>query len=340
MNTIPMDVNNSSGLSRSEAASAFLESWKDPKEVSKDDEGAKPEHDETVEEGETQEDADTQSTEETNEDPNASEDSDGDTESTESKTPKKAANDDDEITYSVDGEERKVSVKDLKRLAGQEASLTRKSQEVAAERKVVDDTKNLHFNALNTLVQRAEARYKPFADMDMLVASKELSSEDLFAVRSEANAAYQDLAYLTQELGQYTEKARTEQQQNTAQAAAECIKVLSDEKTGIPGWSEKLYDDLRSYAKTSGMSANVVDNITDPMALKIIHKAMAYDKIKQVATTKKVGSAKNTIKSTTNVSTVKSSTDGSVKTAMAKLRATGSRQNAADAFMAKWVVAD
>ena len=43
------------------------------------------------------------------------------------------------IDILVDGETQQASIKDLKRLYGQEASLTRKSQEVAAQRKEAED---------------------------------------------------------------------------------------------------------------------------------------------------------------------------------------------------------
>jgi hypothetical protein len=44
--------------------------------------------------------------------------------------PRRAAEDDDEVVVSVDGQEHRIAVKDLKRLFGQEASLTQKSQQV------------------------------------------------------------------------------------------------------------------------------------------------------------------------------------------------------------------
>ena len=343
MITIHTDVNDNTNGSfdRSNAADAFLERWKDPKEVSKDDEGAKPENDETVDDGEFEEVNEDQPDEEAEKDPSEAEDEEVDEDAEVKEKPvRKAANDEDEITFTVDGKEHKASVKELKRLAGQESALTRKSQEVATEKKVVEDTKNLHYQALNTLVKRAEDRYKPFANIDMLLASKQMSAEDFQAVREEANSAYKDLQYLTQELGGFTEKARQEHAAATTQSAEACIKYLTDEKTGIKGWDQKLYDEVRVYAKGAGMSAQVVDNITDPAAIIMMHKAMRLDKMQKVATAKRVGSAKKILKSTTNVSTTKTTNDTSVKTALAKLKSSGSRQSAADLLTARWSNAD
>src|SRR5574337_877989 len=60
---------------------------------------------------------------------------DGEDEDPEASKAKKDAGDDVIVKIKVGDKEHEVPVKDLKRLYGQEASLTRKSQEVAAQRK-------------------------------------------------------------------------------------------------------------------------------------------------------------------------------------------------------------
>ena len=333
-----MDVNeDKDGITRDEAAAAFLKSWEDPEEVSKDKKGAKVEDDETIIKAEEEEVAEDLEELESEEDPSETEETEED-EDAEDKPAAKQAEDDAEVTFSVDGVEHKVSVKDLKRLAGQEAALTRKSQEVAAEKKAVEDVKSLHHTALNALVAKAEERYKPFAQIDFLVASKEMSSEDFAAVRAEATAAYNDLQFLSQELGTFNQKQQAEKLASWNESAQDCIKVLMDPEKGIKGWTQKVYDDVRNYATKSGMNPDVVNNITDPAAIKMIYKSMAYDNIKKVATKKKVGGVKNPVKSTSNVSTAK--INPSAKSAMAVLKATGTRESAANAFLAGWKEAD
>ena len=92
----------------------------------------------------------------------------------------------------VDGETQQVSLKSLKRLHGQEASLTRKSQEVAAKRKEAEEALGKADISYRKLLERAESRMKPYAEVDMLVASRQMSSEDFAAFRKEAKAAEDD----------------------------------------------------------------------------------------------------------------------------------------------------
>jgi hypothetical protein len=337
MSTIREDVSEdttNSAMSVDDAADAFLKGWTDPEEVSKDTKGAKSEDVETDVEDDELENTEDQEAEETDEDPDADADED---ESTTKAKAAKAADDDAEVTYSVDGVEHKVSVKELKRLAGQEAALTRKSQEVAAEKKSVTETRNMQLTALNTLVQRAEAEYAPYADIDYLVASKEMSTEDFAAVRSAAKAAWDNLNFLTQELGGVTQQAEHDAEQDFIARSQETIKVLSDPVTGIKGWGQQMYNDIREYAIKGGMNEGVVNRITDPVALKMIHKAMAYDNIKKVAT-KKVAQAPKTVLSSSGNSQTSATAkqSSSTKSAMAQLRAKGDRESAANAFLSRW----
>ena len=90
------------------------------------------------------------------------------------------------IDILVDGETKLESIKDLKRLYGQEASLTRKSQEVAAQRKAAEDNIGKTDAILQRMVQKAEERYKPYSEVDMILASKNLDDADFAQLRKEA----------------------------------------------------------------------------------------------------------------------------------------------------------
>lgn len=344
MTTIREDVSptENASLNVDDATSAFLERWKDPQdEASKSDKGAKTKaHEETEAEVEDEEPVDEQDDEENLEDPDEGTEEDTEEDKADAKDkPKKVAEDDAEVSFTVDGVEHKASVKELKRLAGQEAALTRKSQEVASRTKEVDELRTHHITALNTLVQRAADRYKPFSEIDMLVASKEMSSEDFAAVRSEATAAYADLQFLTEELQGAVAQAQHMQQQDFNARAQECIQVLSDPEKGIKGWNQNLYNEIRTYAKGAGMSPTVVDAITDPVAIKMLHKAMAFDNIKKVATVKKATAPKKVLNSTRS-SDRQSKNTPNAKSAMATLKATGSRDAAASAFLSRWTKED
>lgn len=340
MNTIREDVSTTdTGLhSVDDATNAFLDRWKDPEEASDGDKGAKTKATEETEAEVDEEPVDEQD-EEATEDPNDDTEEADEDEGKDEGKPKKVAEDDAEVTFTVDGVEHKASVKELKRLAGQEAALTRKSQDVAAKSKELEDIKVTHITALNTLVQRAQEKWAPFAEIDMLVAAKEMSSEDFAAVRAEAAAAYNDLQFLTQELGASVQEAQKAAQEDFGRRAQECIKELSDPEKGIKGWNQDLYNQIRNYAVGIGMNAEVVNTLTDPAAFRVLHKAMAYDNIKKVATVKKATTPKKVLKSDkASERTLKNTPNA--KSAMAQLKTSGSRDAAANAFLSRWVKDD
>ena len=195
-----------------------------------------------------------------------------------------AASDDQIVDISVNGESKKVSVKDLKRLYGQEASLTKKSQDLATQRKQSEEQLAQTQMSYQKLLERAEARYKPYADIDMLVASREMDAETFSQLRQDAKQAEDDLKFLQEESGQLVSQAQQQHQQATREAAADCVKVLQEQ---LPDWGNELYSDIRDYAVKSGLPKDQVDQYTDPQVIMLINKARLYDQSKESANSKK-----------------------------------------------------
>lgn len=195
-----------------------------------------------------------------------------------------AASDDQVVDISVNGESKKVSVKDLKRLYGQEASLTKKSQDLATQRKVSEEQMAQTQMSYQKLLERAEARHKPYADIDMLVASREMDTETFSQLRQDAKQAEDDLKFLREESGQLVSQAQQQHQEATKEAAADCVKVLQEQ---LPEWGNELYSDIRDYAVKSGLPKEQVDQYTDPQVIMLINKARLYDQSKQSAKSKK-----------------------------------------------------
>ena len=84
----------------------------------------------------------------------------------------------------------------MKRLYGQEASLTIKSQEVAAQRKEAEDNIGKTDAILQRMVQKAEERYQPYSEVDMILASNNLDDADFTQLRKEAQYAHNDLKFI------------------------------------------------------------------------------------------------------------------------------------------------
>jgi len=202
--------------------------------------------------------------------------------------------DDTLLEIVVDGDTKQASIKDLKRLYGQEASLTRKSQEVAAQRKQAEDNIGKTDAILQKLIQQAEERYKPYSEVDMLLASKSMENDDFAALRKEAQDAADNLKFVKEEADAFYKDIQTQQQQQLQDAAREAVKVLQEQ---IPDWNNQLYDDIRAYAVGQGLQQAEVDNYVDPVVISILNKARLYDQAKQVTTTKKKRVAKKVLKS-------------------------------------------
>jgi hypothetical protein len=100
----------------------------------------------------------------------------------------------------------------------------------------------------------------------------------------------------------------------------------------VPEKREKLSQNWENYAVTQGYDGDEVKGITDHRALKILNKAMLYDKIQKAATKKgKVVKVPKTVKSGV-AGPLGKQAKGKLKTKMQNLRQTGSVDAAASVF--------
>lgn len=263
---------------------------------------------------------------------------DDDREEAKDKAKDTKSEDDVIVKIKVGDKEHEVPVKDLKRLFGQEAALTRKSQEVADARKNIEALGAKQTVALESMMKRAQDRAQPYAQLDFLALAKDpnISGEELTALRNEAQKAFDDVNFYGQELDTVMKGNQAQRATVLRAEAVEAHKVLNDPIKGIEGWNQGLYNDIRSFAITNGLSAEFVNEITDPAAIKLIHKAMQFDKGRKAlsTTSKVVKTPKKIIKTSSSESTahLKPKAD---KTAYETLRKSGSVDDATDLFMAR-----
>jgi hypothetical protein len=324
-------------LNEADAEQAFLDRWTE--EDSPEETSEKPE---VKQESEPVEEEDTESTEETEESSEDETDPEDDQSETEEETEeeseesqeeksKKTLDDEDEVEIKVNDEVKKVSVKELKRLWGQEAALTRKSQEVAAKRKEVEQTEAKYAASLQKLYEKAASRWEPYSKIDMLVASKQLDADQFTALRQEAQAAYEEFRFISEEADQFVKQTEVARQEQMKVAAQEAVKVL---KEAIPNWNSQLYDNIREYAISNGMPPEVVNNLVDPVAIQLIHKARLFDESKKIATQKKVNTPKKVVK-TTNASSAKDFKPND-KAKLVQQARMGDTDDVANLFLSRW----
>jgi hypothetical protein len=322
------------------AADAILDNWKDAEEDQPSIEGNLEATEELTDETQVEESGEIEDDEETEEDVESDEDPvDEESEETEEEVEEVDLSDDTIVELTVDGETKQASLKELKRLYGQEASLTRKSQETANQKKEANEALQRADASLQAMLTRAQDRYKPYEEVDMLVASRQMNPDDFAALRAEAKAAESDLKFLQEEANGFYGELQQKQAVQQQESAKACIEVLKEK---LPEWNTDLYNDIREHAISSGLPAEAVNTYTDPNVIMLLHKAMMFDKSKQVAKTKK---AKAPTKILRSKKAPPSKTDQRVskqRAAQDRLRNSPSGGNdiddIADALMANWDV--
>ncbi len=232
-----------------------------------------------------------------------------------------------------------VKIGDLKRLAGQETELAQAAQTVAQRRQEADAQYQTNRLVLDNLIARAQEALKPFADIDWVIAQKDLSSDELRALRAEAQAREADLKYLTEEAGKLNEGAAQRHQEAMQAAAQEAHKVLPEmlEKAGGK-WDQATFGAITEYAVKSGFPAAEVSNWVNPLVIAMTYKAMRYDALRAKATPKPkptVVPAKPATKGGARDASGEQPTNAKATEALARLKKTGSVDDAAEAIFAR-----
>jgi hypothetical protein len=329
-------------LDENSFAAAFMDD-SDPEEgddASKKKPSKKAEDDTTEQDNETDEDAEENSDESPEE---AEGEDEGNEDDKDEPQAKKFADDSDDtyVKVKVGDEVHEVKVKDLQRLYGQEASLTRKSQEVAEERKTIDTKRAENIAAYDVLLKRASERADQYRALPwtQLMKDPNVPADQLQALQAEAAKALEDETFLKTELGNFMQKVQAEQTTARRTAAQECLKAINNAESPhhIKGWNDALYNDIRSFGTEMGLPAETVNQLTDPGAIKIIHMAMQFQRgAKKVVVTKKVNKTPTRIVKNSASSPAARGTPAQVtaKSAVKQAKATGSMQDAANAFEA------
>lgn len=187
--------------------------------------------------------------------------------------------DDAVVSVVVNGEAQEITIGSLKRLAGQEASLTRKSQEadLVGQRAAV---------TLQGALEAVVEDLRPYEGVDWVLEGQRMDPEEFAWHREQytrLSERYNRIIGNAQALEQ-TISAR--KAQSIQAEAVEAVKVLSDPTTGIPGWSDELYDDILAFAVEAGLPEDEVAEITNPQVIKIINDARLYRAAQKAGGTK------------------------------------------------------
>lgn len=246
--------------------------------------------------------------------------------------PKVQADDEAEVTVTVDGKEHKIAVKDLKRLYGQEASLTQKSQSVSAQNRAVE-TQGLYLaKILQSRYESAQANVAKYAQVDLFKANRDLEPDEFDALRGAKEAAEAEFAVIETEARDFMKNAQDSRAAFVKEKAKLALKEIVK---AIPEWNDTLYGEIRTYAIGQGMDRDTVNEVVDAGAITMMHKAMQYDlaKTKSETVVKKVVKApKKVLKKSASATDAQSS---KLKQAHRQAVESGDIDDVAAAFLAR-----
>ena len=237
------------------------------------------------------------------------------------------------------GEEKDVTLDELMQGYQLGADYTKKTQELAELRKANEDEARAiqeSKQVRDTYAQRLKAIEEFLTQGD--------SQEDLAALKENDPIGYAvKVAEQTEKKQQLDaikleqDRIAREQQADYAQAmqryvadeAQKLNKVLPEFSDKVKG--EQLRNEIRNYGKTIGFTDQELAQVYDSRYVLTLHKAMQYDKLQKSkpSVKKKVAEAPKMAKAGTKI---KEGNADIRKKQMAKLRQTGSKQDAAALF--------
>lgn len=328
-------------LSGDDAAEELLKLWQDDADEDQPSDEPEEEDDEDLSSDDEDEDSDEDADDDQEDSDEDEDESDEDEEDEDEPKKRKVLKDDALVKVKVGDTEEEVPVSKLTRLYGQEKALTQKSMEVAERRKELESLGERHVAASTALLERAHARYEPFAKIDWALAAKNLDHDEYNALKEQATLAYQDIQFLSQEVESYVAEVQQQREFERINTAKETLKVLSDPKTGIPGFNQQMYKSILEYAVSEGLPVEAANQIVEAVPLKFMWKAMMLDKGKKAVTTKVDKKNKKIVKSRSSSEASKPTfTKSKDKDAVSRLKRTGSPDDAAAALLARWADSD
>ena len=244
------------------------------------------------------------------------------------------------FTIKAAGEEKEVTLDELKKSYQLGSDYTKKTQEVAEQRKVIEQEAKAIIEARKV---RDDYSQK-LQEIEQFLTGTNDSPEDLSAMKENDPIGYAvKVAEMTEKKEQLqavqAEKNRLAQEQQ-ADNQAQMQKFVQQEQIklaeSLPEFSDKtkgehIRNDIRSYGKKIGFTDEELSQVYDSRHVLVLHKAAQYDKLMagKAGVKKKVAKAPKTVKSGAKV---KQNVTDIKRKQLKKLQQTGSARDAAAIF--------
>lgn len=213
-------------------------------------------------------------------------------------------------TVMVNGEEMEVDIEELRNGYSRQSDYTRKTQEIAEERKKMEEAANVmyqqqqennqvreqYINQIGQFINQGMQGLRKFAGVDW-AALKEQDPIEYVTKRDEFREEQDRIRYAQAQ----QQQAIQHQGQQFEQAKAELIQVETAKLAeALPEWNNpetrsELAGKIRGYATNLGFQKEEVDNLVDNRSVQVLVKAMKYDELMN-AKPKRLKSKSNRVK--------------------------------------------
>ena len=240
--------------------------------------------------------------------------------------------DDPEIELRIAGEEapRKVKLSEVSKLYETRETTEKTAAEVSQARARAAAEFQTANAALQKMIQKAEERWKPYSELNYVLLAQKMDEGSFIQLQEDAKAAYQDVAFLKTELASTMQAEQARAQAAMRDMLAQSQASLAKE---IPGWGPETAKAIRDYAVANGVAPQAADTIVDPVVVRIIQKAMQFDKGAKSASAKVKPTAPTSPRRAMSASAQPSPGKTAKQSALDELRRTGSEDAAERAFL-------
>ena len=328
-NTMTSETTESGDLTVSDAASAIEGMLSTPEESTEEQpEIVEEQTEEVEEEEETEVEEEAEEAEEETE------------EESEDEEEEEVVEEEQTFTIKAAGEEKEVTLDELKKSYQLGSDYTKKTQEVAEQRKVIE-------KEAKAIIEAREVRddyAQKLQAVEQFLTGNNDAPEDLTAMKENDPIGYAvKVAEMTEKKEQLqavqAEQRRIAEQQQSdrkaqmqefvqkeAQKLAQSLPEFSDKAKG-----EQIRNEIRNYGKKVGFTDDELSQVYDSRHVLVLHKAAQYDKLMagKAGVKKKVAKAPKTMKSGAKV---KQTVTDTQKKQMKRLQQTGDARDAAAIF--------
>lgn len=213
------------------------------------------------------------------------------------------------LKIKVNGEELEKPLDEVIALAQQGLDYTKKTQEVAEQRKALEEyaqtiqVQEQKFNEALQLNQALISEVAQLTNIDNQLAQfndvnwQELSDTDFVEAQKlffTYNQLQQQRSTLAQDLSQKQQQLQAQQAQSVQERIAKGKEILAKE---IPNWSRDTSQAIITTGKEYGFTDDELGMIVDPRHVKVLHDAMQWRKLQSNSVVKnKVSQAKPVVK--------------------------------------------